>query len=722
MAVNSDQTTSGHSPTASKRRMTIGGNVVIATLLMVAIVGVVQTIAYSLPGARVDMTSSQVNSLGEATERLLRELDTPITLTSLYFETDLEEKDQQLYRRTIDDLLKLYESTARAKVTAEKINPLADHEKLAQFRERLRKKPRFAKEIESYKARVDRYTGELDDRMRALVQAEAKAISGLSSISGSKETGAAVGQIETLLQQWTQQTQQSRDQIDALTALDSAQYTAATAVLKTLYSDFIKSLQDIADFSRTQVARNEDLPKPVVDYLTNAGSRYSELVAELEGESTKLSALEPLAFDELMQKLVPNANPIVVETEDDALVVEFSDIWPVMDPHRAGTAQFKDRAFKGEEKLTSAILRVTHKEQTAVIFVRYGGMPQVAGAIIPGQAPSPYATMRKQLEDTNFVVDEWDLKSSNEPPQLDPPPTKTIYVVLQPASPQPGPMGRPSQEPPFTAAHRQMLLSKLGDDARAIFIAGWYPGPFGMMPATYEYGDYLKDNWGITVNTSELLIETINFEPGKYAPPRNTAQLFGMSDVELGDHVIVSGGQARLLTLPFAAPLVLAETLPEGVTQDVLVTLPKRDTVWGVKNLQVYQQQLQSNGFMTRSEGDTLGPYTLAVAAAKGDAKIVVVSSRSFAMDDVAFARQLAFTSQGMTIRSSNPGNVTLFINSLHWLNDNTDFMNIGKPIDAAVLEIKDESTRQLIQALTIFAWPALALAFGGVTWWTRRR
>lgn len=91
-------------------------------------------------------------------------------------------------------------------------------------------------------------------------------------------------------------------------------------------------------------------------------------------------------------------------------------------------------------------------------------------------------------------------------------------------------------------------------------------------------------------------------------------------------------------------------------------------------------------------------------------------------MDDVAFARQLAFTSQGMTIRSSNPGNVTLFINSLHWLNDNTDFMNIGKPIDAAVLEIKDESTRQLIQALTIFAWPALALAFGGVTWWTRRR
>jgi nitrate reductase NapE component len=61
-------------------------------------------------------------------------------------------------------------------------------------------------------------------------------------------------------------------------------------------------------------------------------------------------------------------------------------------------------------------------------------------------------------------------------------------------------------------------------------------------------------------------------------------------------------------------------------------------------------------------------------------------------------------------------------VNSLHWLNDNTEFMNIGKPIDAAVLDVQSESTVKVVQALTIFVWPMLAVAFGGAAWWVRRR
>ena len=112
----------------------------------------------------------------------------------------------------------------------------------------------------------------------------------------------------------------------------------------------------------------------------------------------------------------------------------------------------------------------------------------------------------------------------------------------------------------------------------------------------------------------------------------------------------------------------------------------------------------------------------LAVAATKGDAKVAVVSSREFAEDDVAFARELGMGPQGITIRTRNPGNVTLLINTMHWLNDNTAFMNIGKPIDAAVLEIPKPSTVKTVQALTIFVWPVVALACGGVMWWVRRR
>jgi hypothetical protein len=179
---------------------------------------------------------------------------------------------------------------------------------------------------------------------------------------------------------------------------------------------------------------------------------------------------------------------------------------------------------------------------------------------------------------------------------------------------------------------------------------------------------------------------------------------------------------AREVSLPWCAPLDLSDSPPEGVELEPLVTLPQRDGVWGVKNIQAYQRQLEQREYMVRETGDAEGPFDLAAAASKGDAKIVVVSARDFATDVVAFAREMAFTARGITIRSRNPGNAALLINSLHWLNDNTEFMDIGKPIDSAVLEIGSESTVTMVKALTIVVWPMLAVVCGGVVWWTRRR
>ncbi len=408
------------------------------------------------------------------------------------------------------------------------------------------------------------------------------------------------------------------------------------------------------------------------------------------------------------------------ETDEEARVVDFGSVWPPVDQGAGARARFDQRAFKGEEKLTSAILRVTHKEQTAVVFVRYGGMPLFLGGFMPGQPPAPYGTMKQQLEDANFIVHEWDLKSSEMPPAIDPAPTRTIFVVFKPTPPERGPMGQMSQEPPFSDAQRQALLSAMGDKGRALFIAGWAPGPFGPIPGTYEYGEYLKNNWGITVDTSALLIDFVSTAPGQYNVVRR--DFFFMDGLEVTDHDIVTGAQARRLSLPWCAPLELASPAPEGVTLAPLVIQPKRDGLWGVKNIQRYEDQQRERGYLTREPEDLEGPYTLAVAATRGDAKIVVVSARDFAEDQVAFAREVAMGPQGFVIRSRNPGNVTLLINSLHWLNDNTQFMNIGKPIDSAVLQIESSSTEKVVQMFTIFVWPALALCCGGAVWWVRRK
>ncbi len=716
--VSSRQAASGQ--VSGGKKFLVGANVAVMIVLAVGVVVVMQLIAFSAPPSwRADMTSTGINSLSESTEKLLRELPTNIRLTSLYFETDREEADQPKYREAVRNLLDLYASTNRTKITADAINPLKDHQKLQQLITRVREKASYKEGIAAYQSRVDAFRNDISEQIQKVLQDELNRTAPAAAEIDRTAPPGAVAQINELIRRLIQELQTSREQVDTLAAAANPQLAAAVEELKSLYPKLTRALKEIPKFASAELSRNPNMPEADMTTLRDAGSRYADLVSVLEGETTKVSDLKQLDVDELLAKLQPAGNPIVLETDDRAEVIEFSTLWPPVDGSM-GRAPFSKRAFKGEEMLTSAIVRATYKKQTAVIFVRYGGEAMFAGGFMPNQPQAPYAQLKKQLEDVNFVVAEWDLKSKDTPPEIDPPASRTIYVVFKPEPPQRDPMGRPSQEPPFGENHRAALMKAIGDNGRVIFMAGWAPGPFGPVASTYEFNDYLKDTWGITVDTQFLLIQTISVKPGEYQVA--SREFHYMDEVDVKDHDIVRGAQARLLTLPSCAPLQLASPSPAGVELWPLVEQPRKNGVWGVKNLQTYQEQMQSRGFLTLAEGDREGPFTLAVAGKKGEAKVVVISSRGFAEDGVAFSRSLVPTAQGIAMVSTNPGNVLLLLNSLHWLNDNTQLLNIGKPIDAAVLNIKNPATVTAVQFLTIGVWPALALAFGGVAWWVRRR
>lgn len=717
MAVASSAARPGSSASAG-RRFLVGTNVAVATAIVVAVVVVAQLIAFRLPG-RLDMTSTGVNSLSEGSEKLLHGLDKNVRITSLYFETDREDEDQPRYRRTAQDLLDLYESMNRAKVSSEWVNPLKDHGKYSEITTRLRGKASFKKEIAAYEEPIKRFTDELATQMGSLLQGELDQIRAFGAALGDSPAQAAIGQVDNAIQDLSAMLENAREQVAAATVPDAPQYSAATQQLTSLYPRFTQTLQNIGKFGTATVQRGAGLTPEQTKFLSEAGNRYAAVVSKLEEEQTKVQKLEPLKYDDLVNQVAPTSNAILVETDDDARVVDFSSVWP---PVQEGDvrAAMKDRSFKGEEKLTSAILRVTHKEQTAVVWVRYGGQPLFMGGFMPGQPQAPYAAMKQQLEDANFVVDEWDLKASVTPPTIEPAPTRTIYIVLKPTPPQQGAMGQPSGEAPFGESQKQAILSAIGDKGRALFVAGWFPGMFGAIPATYEYGDYLKDKWGITVDSMVMLVEMASIKPGEYVPGRR--DFFAMRDPAVTDHPIVSGALTRQLGLPLCAPLEFASPAPEGVEVSRLVYLPKRDGIWGVNNLQTYQDQFKRRQYLSLADGDREGPFDLAAAAKKGDAKIVVISGAEFATDGVAFARALVATSRGLGIRMTNPGNASLLINSLHWLNDNTEFMNIGKPIDTGVLAVGSEAAIKKVQVLTIFAWPLLAVFGGGLVWWVRRR
>jgi hypothetical protein len=78
-------------------RAWVGANVGLMIGLAIILTVGVQLIGYRW-SRRADLTSTGVNSLTPATTALLRDLETPVKLTSLYFKTDIEDEDQNRFR------------------------------------------------------------------------------------------------------------------------------------------------------------------------------------------------------------------------------------------------------------------------------------------------------------------------------------------------------------------------------------------------------------------------------------------------------------------------------------------------------------------------------------------------------------------------------------------------------------------------------------------------
>ncbi len=697
------------------RHFAIGTNVVVSVVLAFAIVVILQWGAFYVDG-KLDLTRSGLNSLSPGAERLIADLQEPIRLTSLYFQTDIEDESQAKYRKRMDDLLALLQSSNRSRVEIESLNPLQDHGKRERLAERLRGLKAFSDESAAYMEIINRFRDDLLDRMATLIQTETDESTRLQDVVTSEDEKGDLGQIQSLFSQWQRRLASERREFDDAMAGPAPQLGVARIIVGRMCSEFASDLNNIATFALQIQARRPELSEEYKGFVLSAEGRYQTLLKDLEGMSTDCRELEKLRYEEILTEIGPTSNALLIETADDASVVTFSDIWPPIDPSMpAGAAKFKDRMFRGEEKVISTILRLTQKERTAVVFIRFGGGPLFYGGM-PGMPPPAYAQIREVLEDANFDVSEWDVATSNTPPTLDPAPTKTIYIVLRPLPPQG--MPRQSQQQEFNAMHAQMVEAALGVNPRAIFMAGWAPGPFGPFPDPYRYDTYLTQKWGIHVNSDMLLLEAM-VSGGEF---HLLSQSLTLRDFKRGDHVLVNGLKGRPLMLPRCDAIELAADAPEGVRHHKLLWKDRSETLWGVKNVQPYLDKARLGESVVKEKSDTYGPFTLAVAAEKGEGKIIVIGSSDCLSDRAAMAAGFVQTAQGLAIRQLNPGNLHLLLNSLHWLNDHSEWMDVGKPVDIGVIEIdKDSSEMTFIKTFVYGLWPGLALLCGGVAWRVRR-
>ncbi len=707
------------------RRFMVGTNVVLMTVLALLVTGAIQYGGYEFQkrvGGTWDATSASVNDLTDATERLLGKIDKKIWITSLYFESDEEGESQAQYRARMNDLIELYQIGNRSKIEVESINPVKDHEKHDALIKRLSEIPKFRDESAKHVAAIDAFRNDIAPRIEELIGNEMTTLKSLSGAPGAPQSQVVAQLSERLLPDYQAELTGLREDIaDALTRAPPA-YAAATQAITSFYNNFVKLLNSIGSEGPRELATIDNPPPDLTQFLSGATDRYRELVNTINAQVTELNNLPALELANNLSQVQRGTknNPLVVSTEEDMLVIPFEDIWPQVDPNLPpNMAGFKERDFRGEEKLTSAILRLTTKEKTAVVFVRFAGQPLFGmGAPFMGQPRGPMAQLKARLEESNFQVEEWDLSTQQTQPAITPTPKRTLYVVLKPTARNPFQQQQMPQAQ-FGPTHEEAVKAAIASSGRVLFLCGWSPVPGIGIPDRYEYSAYLKENWGIDVDATHWILTAIPIGPGKFALVRDSSVL---QDYQLGTHAVTGGLSAFAMAFPTACPLVLSDKPPEGVSITKLAWTPPKDTIWGVGDIQKYQEQRAQNYFVKIPE-DPLGPFTLAALAEQADKKIAIISGTDFIADQIALQPAFMIVGNRPVIRLLYPGNVTLFTNILHWLNDNTEWMNIGRPIAPAVMTVEQGSQSLKFWRTAVFAvWPAVALLCGGVVWWVRRR
>jgi hypothetical protein len=722
--------------TATQRRLLYGANVAVAAVLVVVVVGIAVWLAGQY-GGRADLTSSRVNSLSSRTVGLLGGLDQDISITGLY--TVLSEYQQYAQKRQdhVRDLLDLYESFGRGHIATAMIDPMKERGKVDELLERLRAKPAYKDEAAPHEQALGKFP-ELNKAISGLADGD---LAKFRSFAEADERMKRVREfviVANNLGLLGREAQGVAADVEELLADDVPRYGRAVGRVREYLRQVQTSLQDAQRWMSGDGAALPDLLPDVQASFQGASERYQPVLDRVAALLTETEDLKQVKLEEVYDTLSrwSSQPPILVETETEARVLSLNDVWP----YRAGggpTPPDGDpRDFAGEQAVSSAILQLTQKEKTAIVFTRFGGDSPIRpdfsrmNRMMMDIPRAPCQMLNAQLEKANFVTEDWDVATQNEPPKVEDA-GRTIYVIFPPEPPpQPNPM-QPSPQAGITDAQKQAVLDAVNESGMAIFLAGWSQPTARFMRTgpPYEYGDYLRSTWGIDVRDQYLALEFSEApqRQGLKGPANRNPLILDTKVVQFTNHDIARPLRALEGAFIAAAPLEIltGDAKPAGVEVGVIAEVKRTEDVWAVADVMRLQEDLQKRFGTTRHEDDIAAPFPVAVAATKeGGQKVVVFGSEQFAADDIAQSQSVMLSSQGLQAYMNFPANTDLFINALHWLTGEADRIAIGpRQSDVPRLDkLTEGGMAQFCRVLLVGIWPGLALLAGAGVWLLRRR
>lgn len=384
------------------------------------------------------------------------------------------------------------------------------------------------------------------------------------------------------------------------------------------------------------------------DVIENLLEKYESLSDHIEVVK-KNPDVYPTFTDKYTSEEVPN-NSLIVECGDKNRYISYNDIYVTQTD---ATGYSSSSSFDGEGAITSAIDYVI-SDKLPKIYVLEGH----------GEAELP-ETFSKQIERENMQTESFSLLNEDKVPE-----DADAILIYAPTS-------------DISAEEKEILADYVANGGKMMVAAG--PTENGSLTNLYS----LLSDYGVET-TDGIVVEE---DREHYAFQQPYILLPDLQSSDITDPLIEENYYA---ILPIAQGLTVKDTA--GRVTELLTT---SDTAFSKKagyNLETYEKE----------EGDTDGPFALAVSIdADNDGQIVWFSSSLFLED--------------MYNSYSSGANLDMGMNALSSLVGERDAVSIrSKSLNYNYLTI-DESTSSLLKTMMIGVFP-LAFIVTGIVVIVRRR
>ncbi|MFA5864431.1 MAG: Gldg family protein [Phycisphaerae bacterium] len=691
-----------------RRRLIIGSNVILTGLVVWAIIVLINFIAGRVSPMPVDTTRSGQFSISPRTVKLLENLKDDITLTALYRVDENEEQTRQQSRQ-VEDLLRRYQDIT-SKVHYQMLDPLKDTGAKTALLARLIKK--YSGETEKHKTLVDEFR-KIDPKVADLMNKERKIFEQLSRTDQKLfEDNQKMVAILYFFTKYDNEAKVPMQEINnMISGSDIPAYSDAVAMIQKYYETLKANLQAAGDYLAGDGLKTEGLAEGTKQVFMSSPQRYKEVLDAMGQQLSQMTNLPKLELEQIYNQVKQkNARTIIVEAQSSprVKVLGFDEVWRMGQP-TPGSEKIQYE-FNGEAALSSAILALTAKEKSAVIFVHSGPpSPIKSGYNMMRMTQPPYSAVKEKLEQANFIVDEWDIQASPEPPVISEA-KRRIFVITSsvPRRQQPGapPVGG------YTKEHVDKIEKLIDGGERMMFLVNFSPD---MLAPPYPFAELMEKKFAVKPDAGKLVLRGLKFRD----------QVFPNSKIDIARYEnfeITKPIQSLNTAFELSIPLLVQDKLPENVKVSPLVSIrPEMGDYWAESNI----IQLMQKRTAVKDEGDLSPPFYLGVAVenAKTKSKAVIFGNEIFAADVMVNDMQTILTAQGLASIYVNPGNVELFTNSAFWLNDNENMIAVG-PRGTDVPRIADISDNgQLAWKIFLWViWPLCALITGGIVYIIRQK